>query len=727
MSVGEKFITKSEFEAWIKQFERRLLAAGISIPALSISHKHTEDDLILSDTTINNATPQRHGFCPKLPNDPTLFLRGDGQFAAPEISAGLDADIQFEEQNDILFYHEPMSKWINLSRFKGVVPSSFTKLFLFDGSASEGVCASDSSVYCSNLEQIRKYTKSGSPQATVTRTIVNGCNRPEDMFYYNGTVYVVQNNYPSTPRKAVVVKYSGGNLAYLGYIPLYNDHYAVTIARDDNGHWWLTGGANPVYLYHYDQNWGFIDSRVLVQNLGTYGYQGAFWRRGHLYLNTHYGNDDQFLDVWYYDKVNNSFTRIARVSHYIDGNQNGQGVKPDPAEEDVIWWVKSQYGDILKTKVYWQTSSVPFSLFNISFANGKAQMTTEPTENPDIATKKYVDDHAGSGTFLGLSDTPNSYSGQASKIVKVKSDESGLEFVQGGAGSFLDLNDTPDSYSGQASKVVRVKSDESGLEFVEAQAPGAHHTTHEAEGSDAIKLDDLAEPDDNTDLNATTSRHGLLPKLSGFTSHFLRGDGTWAEPSGGGGASAADISYYKRKDATGYTAWYAVPQFITNKGSTGWTLGSASRLYAQPLIIARATVIKSVAIYVTTAASGKKLTIGIYQDNGNMSPEGASLIDVFGEVDVGTTGAKQLDKEVSLDPGLYWFCFYSDGTPTIRAVAYTQVIHLLGFSGIDGACNSYFYKDETYQGGSMPSTFPSSPTMNTGQNIPMIFYLIKNV
>lgn len=47
-----------------------------------------------------------------------------------------------------------------------------------------------------------------------------------------------------------------------------------------------------------------------------------------------------------------------------------------------------------------------------------------------------------------------------------------------------------------------------------------------------LKLDDLATPDDNTDLNATTGLHGLLPKLGGGTTNFLRADGTWAAPPG---------------------------------------------------------------------------------------------------------------------------------------------------------------------------------------------------
>jgi len=66
-----------------------------------------------------------------------------------------------------------------------------------------------------------------------------------------------------------------------------------------------------------------------------------------------------------------------------------------------------------------------------------------------------------------------------------------------------------------------------------SRTPTAHASTHQSGGSDAIKLDDLATPDDNTDLNATTGRHGLLPKLGGGTTNFLRADGTWAAPTSG--------------------------------------------------------------------------------------------------------------------------------------------------------------------------------------------------
>lgn len=47
-----------------------------------------------------------------------------------------------------------------------------------------------------------------------------------------------------------------------------------------------------------------------------------------------------------------------------------------------------------------------------------------------------------------------------------------------------------------------------------------------------VKLDDLAATDDNIDLDASTSKHGLLLKLGGGTTNYLRADGTWAAPSG---------------------------------------------------------------------------------------------------------------------------------------------------------------------------------------------------
>jgi len=71
------------------------------------------------------------------------------------------------------------------------------------------------------------------------------------------------------------------------------------------------------------------------------------------------------------------------------------------------------------------------------------------------------------------------------------------------------------------------------------------------------KLDDLAAPDDNTDLNATTSKHGLLPKLSGVASEFLNGAGAFSTPAGGGVGGEANLS---TNSGTGFSILASTPK-----------------------------------------------------------------------------------------------------------------------------------------------------------------------
>lgn len=53
----------------------------------------------------------------------------------------------------------------------------------------------------------------------------------------------------------------------------------------------------------------------------------------------------------------------------------------------------------------------------------------------------------------------------------------------------------------------------------------------------AVKLDDMAAPDDNTDLNASTAKHGLLPKGNGVATDYLDGTIQFTTPAGGGGSA----------------------------------------------------------------------------------------------------------------------------------------------------------------------------------------------
>jgi hypothetical protein len=102
----------------------------------------------------------------------------------------------------------------------------------------------------------------------------------------------------------------------------------------------------------------------------------------------------------------------------------------------------------------------------------------------------------------------------------------------------------------------------------------AHATSHESGGSDSIKLDDLAAPDDNTDLDASTSKHGLLPKLGGGTDNFLRADGTWAAPPAIFGTQAQDAAS-DGESSTSSTSWVpkvtmTTPSLPAGRYRIGW-------------------------------------------------------------------------------------------------------------------------------------------------------------
>lgn len=77
-------------------------------------------------------------------------------------------------------------------------------------------------------------------------------------------------------------------------------------------------------------------------------------------------------------------------------------------------------------------------------------------------------------------------------------------------------------------------------EYVLARS-GATKKIDAADLIGGVKLDDLATPDDNTDLNATTGHHGLLRKLSGTASEYLDGSGAFSTPPGGGGTSMSYV------------------------------------------------------------------------------------------------------------------------------------------------------------------------------------------
>lgn len=96
-------------------------------------------------------------------------------------------------------------------------------------------------------------------------------------------------------------------------------------------------------------------------------------------------------------------------------------------------------------------------------------------------------------------------------------------------------DDIQNATSGQkglatAAQITKLDGIDTGADVTGDNAPQTHASSHQSGGGDAIKLDDLAAPDDTTDLDFSTSAHGLVPKGTNV-GNFLKDDGTWTAPT----------------------------------------------------------------------------------------------------------------------------------------------------------------------------------------------------
>lgn len=162
----------------------------------------------------------------------------------------------------------------------------------------------------------------------------------------------------------------------------------------------------------------------------------------------------------------------------------------------------------------------------------------------------------GSGTFLGLTDTPSSYTGQSLKAVRVNAGETGLEFFTlSGGGDALTSNPLSQFASTTSAQLAGVISDETGF-------------------STGAKLvfsisPDLTTPDINVatadSLQAGTTSAGLLIKNNA---------GTTVASFGVGGASSTNIALIGNTVVTGNIS--ATNLSGTNTGDQSLSIAAGS-------------------------------------------------------------------------------------------------------------------------------------------------------
>jgi len=93
--------------------------------------------------------------------------------------------------------------------------------------------------------------------------------------------------------------------------------------------------------------------------------------------------------------------------------------------------------------------------------------------------------------------------------------------------------------------------------------PNLHSLSHQLGQPDEILLDELGLPTDITSLNASSSAHGLAPKLPADGLLYLDGNGNWTAPSGTGVLADGSITNAKLADET-ITASKIAPAAVTN-------------------------------------------------------------------------------------------------------------------------------------------------------------------
>lgn len=159
-------------------------------------------------------------------------------------------------------------------------------------------------------------------------------------------------------------------------------------------------------------------------------------------------------------------------------------------------------------------------------------LSSEPIHGADVASAGTTDLDAVTGHLLDITGTTGitaiTLGEGKQRVVRFTGAlilTHGASLILPGSANITTVAGDIAFFVGYAAGVVRCAS---YSKFAVAPgAPTAHATSHQAGGADSIKLDDLAATDDNTDLDASITAHGLLKKLSNVATEVFNGVGAF--------------------------------------------------------------------------------------------------------------------------------------------------------------------------------------------------------
>lgn len=112
---------------------------GLASTAFALAaHVHAESTITFTNITTNDVSVSKHGFAPKLDNDPTHFLNGQGNYIVPPNTVGLDGkqiEIRINTPN-LEWKYTVDPTWISLGQ---VVGSNGVNAYLYVAYASDTI------------------------------------------------------------------------------------------------------------------------------------------------------------------------------------------------------------------------------------------------------------------------------------------------------------------------------------------------------------------------------------------------------------------------------------------------------------------------------------------------------------------------------------------------------------------------------------------------------------
>jgi hypothetical protein len=160
---------------------------------------------------------------------------------------------------------------------------------------------------------------------------------------------------------------------------------------------------------------------------------------------------------------------------------------------------------------------------------------------------------------------------------------------------------------------------------------------------------------DITTGNVSTSNHGFAPKAPNDTTKYLRGDGTWAVPAGGGGSTTV-LSLIPR------------PNFIDNGtlAANMYSYSSNTTMRVTQVCFPFKVSVNKLSFYIGSVSTGTTLKMALFSEDGSTR----ILTAESGAISASGVYTITLGSTVDVNPGNYYLVALGTGTHNFQVEAF---------------------------------------------------------